>query len=39
MDEPSWFRPQYGIFVSDAQPWDYMDPALPKFKEYRPSDQ
>jgi hypothetical protein len=39
MDEPSWFRPRYDIFTADAQPWDYMDPALPKFKEYRPSDQ
>ncbi len=33
LDDPSWFRPQYDIFTSDAQPWDYMNPALPKFKE------
>jgi hypothetical protein len=25
------------IFVSEAQPWDQMDPAIPKFDEYPPS--
>jgi hypothetical protein len=35
LDDPSWFRPQYDIFTSDAQPWDYMNPALPKFNEYK----
>jgi hypothetical protein len=35
LDDPSWFRPQYEIFTSDAQPWDYLNPALPKFKEYK----
>jgi hypothetical protein len=24
------------IFVSDAQPWDQMDPAMPKFEQYPP---
>jgi len=36
LDDPGWFRPQFHIFVSDAQPWDYMNPALPKFDKYRP---
>jgi hypothetical protein len=36
LDDPSWFRPQYHIFVSDAQPWDCMDPALPKHEKYAP---
>jgi hypothetical protein len=34
LDDPSWFRPQYDIFTLDAQPWDSMNPALAKFKEY-----
>jgi hypothetical protein len=37
LDDPSWFKPQMDIFVSDAQPWDQMDPAIPKFEEYPPS--
>ena len=36
LDDPSWFRPQMDIFVSDAQPWDQMDPAIPKFQQYPP---
>jgi hypothetical protein len=35
LDDPSWFRPQYDIFTLDVQPWDYMNPALPKFNEYK----
>jgi len=35
LDDPSWFRSQFDTFTSDAQPWDYMNPALPKFKEYQ----
>jgi hypothetical protein len=30
------FQPQMDIFVSDAQPWDSMDPKLPKFEKYPP---
>jgi hypothetical protein len=37
LDDPSWFQPQMDIFMSDAQPWDQMDPAMPKFEEYPPS--
>jgi hypothetical protein len=36
LDDPSWFRPEMDIFVSDAQPWDHMDPAIPKFDQYPP---
>ena len=34
LDDPSWFQPQMDIFVSEAQPWDQMDPAIPKFGQY-----
>jgi hypothetical protein len=36
LDDPSWFTPQMDIFTSDAQPWDHMNPALPKFEQYPP---
>ena len=36
LDDPSWFQPQMDIFVSDVQPWDHMDPAIPKFGQYPP---
>ena len=31
LDEPSVFQPAGDIFTSSAQPWDYMNPDLPKF--------
>jgi len=34
LDDPSLFKPSADIFVSHAQMWDLLDPALPKFKEY-----
>jgi hypothetical protein len=34
LDDPSWFQPRYDIFTSHAQPWDLMNPALPKHREY-----
>ena len=37
LDDPSWFRPQMDFFVSDAQPWDQMDSAIPKYELYPPS--
>ena len=37
LDDPSWFQSQMDIFVSDAQPWDQIDPAMPKFEQYPPS--
>jgi hypothetical protein len=39
LDDPSWFKPQMDIFVSDAQPWDFMSPELPKFAQYPPFPQ
>jgi hypothetical protein len=33
-DDPGWFRPEADIFVRSAQPWDYMDPNLPKIPTY-----
>jgi hypothetical protein len=31
LDDPSWHKPSVDMFTSSAQPWDYMNPALPKF--------
>jgi hypothetical protein len=33
LDDPSVFRPAMDFYVSSAQPWDIMDPALPKFEK------
>ena len=33
LDDPSWFSPRRDVWTSDAQPWDYMNPALPKFEK------
>lgn len=31
LDEPSWHKPTMDLFLSSAQPWDYMNPELTKF--------
>ncbi len=31
LDDPKQFQPGMDVYVSSAQPWDHMDPALPKF--------
>jgi hypothetical protein len=36
LDDPTLFQPRMDIFVSDAQPWDQMDLAIPKFEQYPP---
>ena len=36
LDDPSWFRPKFEIFVADAQPWDLLDPQLPHCEQYPP---
>ncbi|MGO8700460.1 MAG: GFA family protein [Limisphaerales bacterium] len=36
LDDPSGFKPVMDIFVRDAQPWDIMDAALPKYTQYMP---
>lgn len=30
LDDPSWFRPAVDIYTDSAQPWDVMNPDLPK---------
>jgi hypothetical protein len=36
-DDPSWCRPSIDMYTSSAQPWDYMDPALPKAAKMPPT--
>ena len=31
LDEPGRFKPAANIWVKSAQPWSYIDPALPRF--------
>jgi hypothetical protein len=33
LDDPSWVRPARDIYTDSAQPWDAMDPTLPKFPQ------
>jgi hypothetical protein len=36
LDAPSEFQPGADFYVASAQPWDYMNPALPKFAKVPP---
>ena len=36
LDDPSWFRSQMDLFVSDAQPWSHLDLGIPKYETYPP---
>jgi hypothetical protein len=36
LDDPSSYKPQMDIFTASAQPWDVMDPTLPKFPKMPP---
>jgi len=36
LDDPSWFRPEANFWMDSAQPWDYVDPAIPRFAKGRP---
>jgi hypothetical protein len=36
LDDPSWHEPVADIFSTRAQPWDYMNPDLPKIPEMPP---
>ena len=38
LDDPSAFRPGMDLFTARAQPWDLMDPALPKFEGMPPAE-
>jgi hypothetical protein len=31
LDDPSWFTPAMDLYTASAQPWDHMNPDLPKF--------
>jgi hypothetical protein len=33
LDDPAWFQPQADIYTASAQPWDYMNPNPPKFRQ------
>jgi len=35
IDDPSWCKPTVDIWTQNAQPWDYMDPGLPKVPTQR----
>lgn len=36
LDDPGQIRPESVIYLKDAPPWDFFDPALPKFEAMRP---
>lgn len=36
LDDPSWYRPAIDLYTASAQPWDYMNPDLPKFPHMPP---
>jgi hypothetical protein len=33
-DDPSWFKPEADIFVKSAQPWEHLNPDIPKYPTY-----
>jgi hypothetical protein len=38
LDDPSQYMPSMDIFTASAQPWDHMNPALPKFPKMPPME-
>ena len=36
LDNPGLYQPQMDIYVASAQPWDVMNPELPKFQHLPP---
>jgi hypothetical protein len=36
LDDPSVYRPRMDIYTASAQPWDHMNPAVPKFPKMPP---
>jgi hypothetical protein len=36
LDDPSGFKPQADLYTASAQPWDCMNPELPKFAKFPP---
>ena len=37
LDQPELFQPVFDMYSASAQPWDHMDPALPKFAKAPPA--
>jgi hypothetical protein len=37
LDDPSIYQPSKDVFVSSAQPWDYLDPATEKHTHEQPT--
>jgi hypothetical protein len=37
LDNPSEFQPGMDLYTASAQPWDYMNPDLPRFPKFPPS--
>lgn len=38
LDDPSGFHPAMDLYTASAQPWDYMNPDLPKFAQAAPAN-
>ncbi len=38
LDEPGEFQPRIDFYTASAQPWDYMNPDLPKFAKVPPPE-
>jgi hypothetical protein len=36
LEDPSIYRPKMDVFTSSAQPWDHMDPGVPKHTQGPP---
>jgi hypothetical protein len=36
LDDPRGFKPEADVWVGSAQPWDCLDPGIPKFEKNRP---
>ena len=36
LDDPSYFQPTVDMYTDSAQPWDYMNPGLPKYAKMPP---
>ncbi|MBW4537165.1 MAG: GFA family protein [Pleurocapsa minor HA4230-MV1] len=39
LDNPSWFQPEADLYTASAQPWDYLNPDLPKFAKFPSPEQ
>ena len=37
LDDPGSYRPAFVTWTAAGQPWDYLDPALPKFDKMPPA--